>query len=85
MRPDVNKDGINDIILVQSSYNLDNPSTKDRLTALIIKNGKVAAEKVIFDVNKTKFLGQGLFGHTIGCNTKIFVLNRSRTSFWRVY
>ena len=82
---DVNKDGIKDIVLVQSSYNLDNPSKQDRLTALTIKNGKVAAEKVIFDGNKTKFLGQGLFGHTVGCNTKIFVLNRSRTRFWRVY
>ena len=82
---DVNKDGIKDIVLVQSSYNLDNPSKRDRLTALTIKNGKVAAEKVIFDGNKTKFLGQGLFGHTVGCNTKIFVLNRSRTRFWRVH
>jgi len=82
---DVNKDGVKDIVLVQSSYNLDNTSTMDRLTAIIIKNGKAAAEKVIFDGNKSPFRGQALFGHTVGCNNKIFVLNRSRTAFWRVY
>ena len=85
---DVNKDGIKDIVLVQSPYNLANPPSKhDRLTALIIENGRVANEQVIFDANKMKlnFVGQGFFGHIVGCNTKIFVLNRSRTLFWRVY
>jgi len=60
---DVNKDGTKDIVLVQSSYNLDNPNTQDCLTAIIIKNGKAVAEKVIFDGNKSPFPEQALFGH----------------------
>ena len=84
---DVNSDGEKDIILIQASYNLGKQRREaNQLIALIMKNGKISSEKVIFDGKNNKFGSNfGLFGHTIGCNNKIFVLNRSRSAYWRVH
>ena len=73
--------------MVQASYNLGkNRKEENQLTALIMKDGKISSEKVIFDSKNNKFgSNYGLFGQTIGCNNKIFVLNRSRSVYWRVY
>ena len=83
---DVNSDGEKDIILIQASYNLGKQRKENQLTALIMKDGKISSEKVIFDGKNNKFGSNfGLFGHTIVCNNKIFVLNRSRSAYWRVH
>ena len=81
---DVNSDSEKDIVLIQASYNLDRFDKTNKLTALIIKDGRISSEKVIFDGKKPKF-GGDLFGHTVSCDNRLFILNRYRSSYWRVH
>jgi len=82
---DVNSDGEKDIVLIQASYNLGLNNKDDKLTALIVKGGKISSEKVIFDGKKSKFPGQALFGRTVSCDNSVFILNRNQSRYWRVH